>query len=77
LGGDLRAEVWLAPGLQYLPVRLRIAQDEQTFVDLLLKQLPLQAEPAAAGEALPTPPIVAPSRPVPDAIPAGDPHHDL
>ncbi len=77
LGGDLRAEVWLAPGLQYLPVRLRIAQDEQTFVDLMLKQLPLQAEPTVAGEALPVPPIVAPSRPVPDAIPAGDPHHDL
>ncbi|QPF72704.1 DUF3108 domain-containing protein [Roseateles sp. DAIF2] len=40
---DLKAEVWLAPGLQYLPVRLRIAQDEQTYIDLMLKAPPLQA----------------------------------
>lgn len=40
--GDLKAEVWLAPALQYLPVRLRIVQDEQTYVDLMLKQAPLQ-----------------------------------
>ena len=42
-GGDLSAEVWLAPSLQYLPVRLRIRQDAQTYVDLMLKALPLQA----------------------------------
>jgi len=46
--GDLKAEVWLAPALQYLPVRLRIVQDEQTYVDLMLKQAPLQeAQPIA------------------------------
>ncbi|MDM4767568.1 DUF3108 domain-containing protein [Pelomonas sp. SE-A7] len=44
-GGDLSAEIWLAPTLQWLPVRLRIRQDEQTFVDLLLKSPPLQAAP--------------------------------
>lgn len=44
-GGDLTAEVWLAPGLQYLPVRIRIRQDEKNFVDLMLKAPPLQAEP--------------------------------
>ena len=43
-GGDLTAEVWLAPGLQYLPVRIRIQQDAQTFIDLLLKAPPLQSE---------------------------------
>jgi len=43
-GGDLRAEVWLAPTLQYLPVRLRIVQDEKTYIDLLLKSAPLQAK---------------------------------
>lgn len=42
-GGDLTAEVWLAPSLQYLPVRLRIHQDAQTFIDLLLNAPPLQA----------------------------------
>lgn len=42
-GGDMTAEVWLAPSLQYLPVRLRIRQDAQTFVDLMLKSPALQA----------------------------------
>lgn len=40
---DLKAEVWLAPSLQYLPVRLRIAQDEQTYLDLMLRAAPRQA----------------------------------
>jgi len=44
-GGDLTAEVWLAPSLQYLPVRMRIRQDEKNFVDLMLKASPLQAAP--------------------------------
>nr|WP_295085581.1 DUF3108 domain-containing protein [uncultured Roseateles sp.] len=41
--GDMTAEVWLAPSLQYLPVRIRIRQDAQTFVDLMLKSPALQA----------------------------------
>ena len=44
-GGDLKSEVWLAPALQYLPVRLRIRQDEQTYIDLMLEEAPLQAAP--------------------------------
>ncbi|MCV2368278.1 DUF3108 domain-containing protein [Roseateles oligotrophus] len=44
-GGDLTAEVWIAPSLQYLPVRLRIRQDEQTFIDLMLNSAPRQAAP--------------------------------
>lgn len=44
VGSDLTAEVWVAPTLQYLPVRLRIRQDEQNYVDLMLKAPPLQAE---------------------------------
>src|SRR5207253_4938449 len=28
-GGDLVAEMWIAPSLAYLPARIRIAQDEQ------------------------------------------------
>lgn len=47
-GGDLTAEVWLAPSLQYLPVRLRIHQDAQTFIDLLLKAPPRQEAGTAA-----------------------------
>jgi hypothetical protein len=44
-GGDLSAEIWVAPSLQYLPVRILIRQDAETFVDLLVERLPQQAEP--------------------------------
>lgn len=55
-GGDLTAEIWVAPSLQYLPVRIVIRQDAETYVDLLIEQLPEQAErepqrpPAGAPE---------------------------
>lgn len=49
--GDLRAEVWVAPALQYLPVRLRISQDENTYIDMLLRQPPLQAAPPGPASA--------------------------
>ncbi len=42
---ELTAELWVAPSLQYLPVRLLIRQDAQTYIDLLLERLPQQAEP--------------------------------
>jgi len=45
-GGDLTAEVWFAPSLQYLPVRLLIRQDAETYMELSLERLPQQA---AAG----------------------------
>ena len=44
-GGDLTAEMWVAPSLQYLPVRILIRQDEQTYLDLLVDRLPEQAAP--------------------------------
>ncbi|MFN7727121.1 MAG: DUF3108 domain-containing protein [Rubrivivax sp.] len=44
-GVELTAEMWVAPSLQYLPVRLLIRQDAETFVDLLLTELPQQAAP--------------------------------
>jgi Protein of unknown function (DUF3108) len=43
--GELSAEVWFAPSLQYLPVRIRIQQDAETYVDLLMDAAPLQAAP--------------------------------
>jgi hypothetical protein len=46
-GGDLVAESWFAPTLQYLPVRIRIRQDAETYIDLLLERLPQQAAPDA------------------------------
>ena len=39
-GGDLVSEIWFAPGLAYLPARIRIRQDEDTFIDLVLKRKP-------------------------------------
>ncbi len=44
-GGDLTADVWLAPTLQFLPVRLLIRQNADTYLDLTLKSAPLQAAP--------------------------------
>jgi hypothetical protein len=56
-GGDLVAEAWFAPTLAYLPIRLRIRQDEATFVDLRLDRAPLQAaRPVADGASSPMPP---------------------
>ena len=40
---DLAVEAWFAPSLQYLPVRIRIRQDEDTWVDLVMDKLPQQA----------------------------------
>ncbi|WP_431265222.1 DUF3108 domain-containing protein [Roseateles chitinivorans] len=52
--GDMQAEFWLAPSLQYLPVRVRIwqnrPQDPHTHIDLVLKAPPKQAQaPAVPG----------------------------
>ena len=50
---DLMVETWFAPSLQYLPVRIRIRQDAETYIDLLLERLPQQAAPAQAPGAAP------------------------
>ena len=44
-GGDLTAEIWVAPSLQYLPVRILIRQDGDTWIDLSVDRLPEQAAP--------------------------------
>ena len=54
---DLSVETWFAPTLQYLPVRIRIRQDEASFIDLTLERLPQQA---SASEAPPPRRIVPP-----------------
>ncbi|WP_336692909.1 DUF3108 domain-containing protein [Delftia acidovorans] len=36
-GDDQQASLWLAPSLQYLPVRIRLTQDNGDFADLQLK----------------------------------------
>ncbi len=44
-GGDLTVEFWVAPSLQYLPVRLAIRQGRGITLELLLERLPEQAAP--------------------------------
>lgn len=41
---DLSVEAWLAPRLQMLPVRIRIRQDAESFLDLRIDRLPEQAQ---------------------------------
>jgi hypothetical protein len=38
--GELTAEIWFAPSLRYLPVRIRIEQDPQTWLDLVIARKP-------------------------------------
>ena len=42
--GDYTAEMWVAPSLQNLPVRIVVRQDAETYIDLALERLPEQAE---------------------------------
>ncbi len=39
-GNDLLAEAWFSPQLAYLPVRIRIEQDAETFLDLVIDRRP-------------------------------------
>lgn len=41
--GELTAEIWFAPELRYLPVRIRIQQDATTFIDLMIARKPEMA----------------------------------
>ena len=64
---DLAVEIWFAPSLQYLPVRIRIRQDEASFVDLTLERLPQQGDatpPAGAGRPGTSPGPSTPGRPL-------------
>jgi len=37
--GEITAEIWFAPSLQYLPVRVRIALGGDNFVDLMVERI--------------------------------------
>jgi hypothetical protein len=43
---ELSVEMWMAPALQYLPVRIFIQQDAETHLELTLKKPPVQAAAA-------------------------------
>ena len=44
--GVINAEIWFAPSLQYLPVRVRIALGDNNFVDLMVERIEQGAPPA-------------------------------
>jgi len=44
--GAITAEIWFAPTLQYLPVRVRIALGADNFIDLLVEHIEQGATPA-------------------------------
>ncbi len=44
-GVEMTVELWIAPTLQYLPVRSRIRADAETWADLMITRLPQQAAP--------------------------------
>jgi hypothetical protein len=37
--GNITAEIWFAPSLQYLPVRIKVSLGESTYVDLLVDHI--------------------------------------
>ncbi|MDP3619887.1 MAG: DUF3108 domain-containing protein [Ramlibacter sp.] len=37
--GNITPEIWFAPGLRFLPVRIRVNQGDENFVDLLVEQV--------------------------------------
>lgn len=37
--GNVTAEMWFAPSLQYLPVRIRVSMGEEAYVDLLVEKI--------------------------------------
>ena len=37
--GNITAEMWFAPALQYLPVRIMVLMGEEATIDLLVEQI--------------------------------------
>lgn len=48
-GEDVLAEIWIAPALQYLPIRMLLRIGEQNYFDMQMDKPPQQS-PADAGE---------------------------
>jgi hypothetical protein len=44
--GAITAEIWFAPSLQYLPVRVRISLGAGNFVDLMVERIEQGAAPS-------------------------------
>jgi Protein of unknown function (DUF3108) len=48
-GGVLPVEIWFAPGLQYLPVRILVQANDKTYMDLQMERAPEQARAEEAS----------------------------
>ena len=49
--GPIVAEMWFAPSLQYLPIRVRITLGDNNFVDLMIDKIEQSAGPAVVKPA--------------------------
>lgn len=49
-GNSMSAEIWFAPTLQYLPVRILTRLDDQTFMDMQMDKPPQQSPGDSTGE---------------------------
>jgi hypothetical protein len=48
---DILAEIWIAPGLQYLPIRMLVRQGEKNFLDMQMDRRPQQTSATASDAA--------------------------
>ncbi len=68
-GGDLVAELWVAPTLQYLPVRILVRQGPEVWIDMQIERLPQQADATAMPVPVPVPAAVPVPLPMPMPMP--------
>ena len=52
-GKEWLVDMWIAPSLQYLPARILLRQDAESYGELILNSRPLQSAPAPMPTAPP------------------------
>lgn len=64
---DLLGELWIAPSLQYLPIRMLIRQGPSNYLDMRMDRAPQQASASASAASAPSPSPAPPAerRPAP------------
>lgn len=61
--GPITAEMWFAPSFQYLPVRIKITLNAETWVDMMIEKIEQGQAPATATTATTPATPVAPASP--------------
>ncbi len=51
--GPITAEMWFAPALQYLPVRIKVTLNDEAWVDLLVDKIEQSAAPGPSAKSPP------------------------